>query len=84
MILRLIALIIRSRYKWKQETAYDKFYTHHASIPFNTVTSVYFQPMIDVVASIGVDYKGPNFHAIRGYLIAKNVEETKKNVDSYQ
>ena len=49
-----------------------------ASIPYDAVNSIYFQPMIDAVASIGVGYKGPNFHAIRGYLLEKNVEETKK------
>lgn len=49
-----------------------------ASIPFNTVNFVYFQPMIDTVASIGAGYKGPNFHDTHGYLLAKNVEETKK------
>ncbi|XVE92860.1 hypothetical protein REPUB_Repub01dG0139600 [Reevesia pubescens] len=55
-----------------------------ASIPFNAINSVYFQPMIDAVASMGAGYKGPNFHSFRGYLLAKNVEETKKCVDSYR
>ncbi|XVF12498.1 hypothetical protein REPUB_Repub08aG0124100 [Reevesia pubescens] len=54
-----------------------------ASVPFNAVNSVYFQPMIDAVASIGAGYKAPNFHAVRGYLLAKNVEETRKFVNSY-
>ncbi|XVF04569.1 hypothetical protein REPUB_Repub05bG0095300 [Reevesia pubescens] len=55
-----------------------------ASIPFNAVNSVYFQPMIDAVASMDAGYKGPNFDSFRGYLLAKNVEETKKFVDSYR
>ena len=53
-----------------------------ASILFNVVNLVYFQPMIDAAVSIGAGYKAPNFYAICGSLLAKNVEETKKFVDS--
>ncbi|XVE98465.1 hypothetical protein REPUB_Repub03eG0109000 [Reevesia pubescens] len=55
-----------------------------ASVPFNAVNSVYFQPMINAVASIGAGYKAPNFYVVRGYLLAKNVEETRKFVSSYR
>ncbi|XVF07012.1 hypothetical protein REPUB_Repub06bG0100900 [Reevesia pubescens] len=41
------------------------------------------QPTIKM-ASMGAGYKGPNFHSFRGYLLTKNVEETKKFVDSYR
>ncbi|PKI54062.1 hypothetical protein CRG98_025556 [Punica granatum] len=53
-------------------------------IPFNTVNSLYYQQAIDAIASMGVDYKGPSFHDLRGYLLTKNVEEVRKYVDSYR
>uniref|UniRef100_A0A7N2QZ99 DUF659 domain-containing protein n=2 Tax=Quercus lobata TaxID=97700 RepID=A0A7N2QZ99_QUELO len=49
------------------------------------VNSKYYQQMIDAIASIGPgNYKGPGFYALRGYLLAKNVEEVKNFVDSYR
>ncbi|XP_022855487.1 uncharacterized protein LOC111376741 [Olea europaea var. sylvestris] len=53
-------------------------------IPFNAVNSVYYQQSIDVIASMSPGYKGPNFHSLRGYLLAKNVEEVQKYVESYR
>lgn len=38
--------------------------------------------MIDAIASMSLNYKGPEFYAFRGYLLAKNVEEVKIFVDS--
>ncbi|XP_022895200.1 uncharacterized protein LOC111409377 [Olea europaea var. sylvestris] len=53
-------------------------------IPFNAVNSVYYQQSIDVIASMSPGYKGSNFHSLRGYLLAKNVEEVQKYVESYR
>lgn len=39
--------------------------------------------MIDVIASMGLGYKGPKFYVFRGYLLAKNVKEVKIFVNSY-
>lgn len=38
--------------------------------------------MIDAISSMSLNYKGPEFYAFRGYLLAKNVEEVKIFVDS--
>ncbi|XP_022879896.1 uncharacterized protein LOC111397283 [Olea europaea var. sylvestris] len=32
---------------------------------------------------MGLDYKSPNFHSFRSYLLAKNVEEVQNYVESY-
>jgi hypothetical protein len=32
---------------------------------------------------MGPGYKGPNFHALRGYYLAKAVDEVKIFVESY-
>lgn len=55
-----------------------------ASIPFNATTSRYYQPMIDAIASIGGGYKGPSMYRMRGPLLAKNVEATKKFAEGYR
>ncbi|KAJ9169761.1 hypothetical protein P3X46_017916 [Hevea brasiliensis] len=52
-----------------------------ACIPFNSVNSKYYQPMIDAIASMGAGYKGPNFYNLRSHLLSKNVEEVKKYID---
>ncbi|OMP00304.1 putative Zinc finger, BED-type [Corchorus capsularis] len=39
---------------------------------------------MEALASIGPGYKGPNFYDVRGFLLAKNVEATKKFVDSFR
>ncbi|XP_073104379.1 uncharacterized protein [Elaeis guineensis] len=38
---------------------------------------VYYR-QLDAIASMGPDYKAPNFHSVRGYLLTKNVDEVKK------
>ncbi|XP_025637044.1 uncharacterized protein [Arachis hypogaea] len=55
-----------------------------ASVPFNAVNSAYYQPMIDVIASMGVGYKGPNNPRVRGYLLSKLVEDVRKMIDGYR
>ena len=55
-----------------------------ARMPFNVVNSVYYQHAIDVVTVIGSSYKRPNLHDIRGYYLAKTVDEVKIYVESYR
>ncbi|XP_016192486.1 uncharacterized protein LOC107633366 [Arachis ipaensis] len=55
-----------------------------ASVPFNTVNSAYYQPMIDAIANIGAGYKGPKFGRVRGYLLSKLVEDVKKIIKRYR
>ncbi|XP_061361535.1 uncharacterized protein LOC133305351 [Gastrolobium bilobum] len=55
-----------------------------AGVPFNAVNSSYYQPMIDVICSMGPGYKGPNFYRVRGHLLNKWVREVNKLVESYR
>ncbi|KAL4394155.1 hypothetical protein AHAS_Ahas02G0123700 [Arachis hypogaea] len=55
-----------------------------ASVPFNAVNSAYYQPMIDVIASMGAGYKGPSYPRVRGYLLSKLVEDVRKMIDGYR
>ena len=51
-------------------------------IPFNVVNSVYYQKMIDAVATAGPGYKGPSYHAIRVPLLRDQKKEVQLLVES--
>ncbi|KAF1884223.1 hypothetical protein Lal_00035292 [Lupinus albus] len=55
-----------------------------ASVPFNATNSAYYQPMIDVVCSMGPSYKGPNYYRVRGHLVNKWVEDVKILINDYR
>ncbi|XP_025651930.1 uncharacterized protein [Arachis hypogaea] len=54
-----------------------------ASMPFDTVNSAYYLPMIDAIANMGAGYKGPNYGRVRGHLLSKLVEDVKKMSEYY-
>ncbi|XP_038698665.1 uncharacterized protein LOC119996190 [Tripterygium wilfordii] len=54
-----------------------------ALIPFNATNSKLYQPMVDAIASIGLGYKAPNIHVVRGKLLTKSVKEVKMFVNSF-
>jgi len=39
---------------------------YDVNVPFNSVKSYYYQPMIDVIISMGLGFKGPSYHDLRG------------------
>jgi len=55
-----------------------------ACVLFNVVNSVYYQHAIDAVTAMDLGYKGPNLHVIRGYYLAKAVDEVKIYVETYR
>ncbi|XP_061960409.1 uncharacterized protein LOC133681385 [Populus nigra] len=55
-----------------------------ACVPFNALNSVYYQHAIDAVTAMGPGYKGPNLHIIRGYYLAKAIDEVKIYVETYR
>jgi hypothetical protein len=55
----------------------------NACVPFNVVNSVYYQHAINAVTAMNLGYKRPNLLAIRGYYLAKAVDEVKIYVKSY-
>ena len=51
-------------------------------IPFNVVNSVYYQRMIDAVATVGPGYKGPSYHAVGVLLLRDQKKEVQLLVES--
>ncbi|KAK9990797.1 hypothetical protein SO802_025782 [Lithocarpus litseifolius] len=57
---------------------------YDACISINAVNSSYYQPMLNVVASYGPRYKGPNYHALRVPLLSEAKREVQLIVDSHR
>ncbi|XP_024445090.1 uncharacterized protein LOC18107685 [Populus trichocarpa] len=48
---------------------------YDVNVPFNGAKSYYYQPMIDVIASIRPGFKGPSYHDLRGPLLKDIVHD---------
>ncbi|XP_043697120.1 uncharacterized protein LOC122647875 [Telopea speciosissima] len=59
-------------------------FLYDAGVPLDTVNSVYFQPMVDAIASEGPGFKPPSYHDLRGWILKNSVEEVNKVVDQYK
>ena len=46
---------------------------YDADIPFNASRSIYYQPMLDAIASCGLGFMGPSYEDIRGPLLKNEV-----------
>uniref|UniRef100_A0A2P2J1R6 DNA binding protein n=2 Tax=Rhizophora mucronata TaxID=61149 RepID=A0A2P2J1R6_RHIMU len=51
--------------------------------PLDAVKSVYFQPMIDAIASGGSEVQGPSYNDLRGWVLKNSVDEVKSDVDKH-
>jgi hypothetical protein len=51
---------------------------YDADIPFNAARSVYYQTMLDAIASCGPGFKGPGYEDIRGNLLKNEVERVNE------
>jgi hypothetical protein len=58
----------------KAKMAWSKWW-FDSNISFNAANSVYYQPAIDAIASIGPGFKGPTYQELRGPLLRSNVRE---------
>jgi hypothetical protein len=75
--------------KWKKierEAAWECIarWWYDADIPFNAARSVYYQPMLDAVASCGSGVKGPTYEDIRGNLLKNEVERVKEYLTEFK
>ncbi|XP_019432954.1 PREDICTED: uncharacterized protein LOC109339878 [Lupinus angustifolius] len=53
-------------------------------ILFNCSNSVYYQPMIDAIAAIGLGYKGPSYYTIRSNLLHAMKKDVELLVETFR
>ncbi|RVW45809.1 hypothetical protein CK203_086263 [Vitis vinifera] len=68
---------------WRADMAVGRFF-YDACIPINAMNSFYFKPMLDVISTIGLGYKGPNYHQLRVNLLKDAKKEVQLLVNSYR
>ncbi|XP_061368956.1 uncharacterized protein LOC133311850 [Gastrolobium bilobum] len=49
--------------------------------PFDAVNSIYFQQMVEAIASAGSGFARPSHHELRGWILKNSLEEVKNDVD---
>lgn len=49
--------------------------------PFDAVNSIYFQEMVEAIASGGAGFEHPTHHEIRGWILRNSVQEVKNDID---
>ncbi|KAK1409447.1 hypothetical protein QVD17_35973 [Tagetes erecta] len=54
-----------------------------AGVSLDAVNSVYFQPMIDAIASQGSGVVGPSYHDLRSWILKNMVQEVRSDVDQF-
>lgn len=49
--------------------------------PFDAVNSIYFEQMVEAIASGGSGFQRPSHHELRGWVLKNSVEEVKNGID---
>lgn len=49
--------------------------------PFDAVNSIYFQQMVEAIASAGSGFQHPSNHELRGWILKNSVEEVRSDID---
>jgi hypothetical protein len=49
--------------------------------PFDAVNSVYFDQMVEAIASGGSDFQRPSHHELRGWVLKNSVGDVKNDID---
>ena len=57
---------------------------YDACFPINAMNSNYYQPMLNVVSSYDLRYRGPNYHALQVLLLREVKREVQLIVDSHR
>lgn len=53
-------------------------FIYESGIPFTAANSLFYQQMADAIAAVGPDYKMPSYHALRGKLLNKSIEDAEE------
>ncbi|KAK3020407.1 hypothetical protein RJ639_045712 [Escallonia herrerae] len=57
---------------------------YDANVPFNGAHSKYYQPMFDAALVVGLGFKAPSFHDLRGNLLRTLVDEISTYLDKFR
>ncbi|XP_008778107.4 uncharacterized protein LOC103697942 [Phoenix dactylifera] len=55
-------------------------FLYEAGVPMDAVNSVYFQPMLDAIASAGPGYEMFSYHDFRGWILKRSIEEANNKL----
>lgn len=77
-----IKACIQSKARWKETDMSLALWFYDACIPLNAVNSPHYQHAINMVASMGHGYIGPNYHALRVPLLKEAKLFVQNAVDS--
>lgn len=50
----------------------------------NAINFVYYLHATNIITTLSHRFKRPNFHALHGYYLAKEIDDVKLYVESYQ
>ncbi|XP_021769032.1 uncharacterized protein LOC110733319 [Chenopodium quinoa] len=56
-------------------------FLYDIGVPLDAVNSVYFQPMLDAIASEGTGVVGPSHQELRGWILKSAVNDVKADMD---
>ncbi|KAK3031911.1 hypothetical protein RJ639_036707 [Escallonia herrerae] len=56
-------------------------FLYDVGVPLDGVNSVYFQPMVDAIASQGSGVVGPAYHDLRSGILKNSVQEVRNDID---
>lgn len=59
-------------------------FLYEAGVPLDAVNSVYFQPMVDAIASAGPGLQLPSYHDFRGCILKRSVEDVNTVLEHYK
>nr|XP_023913311.1 uncharacterized protein LOC112024899 [Quercus suber] len=74
--------VFQSKERVRQADMAIAWFLYDNCIPFNVVNSVYYQRMIDAIASASPSYKGPSYHTVRVPLLRDQKKEVQLLVES--
>lgn len=59
-------------------------FLYDVGLPLDAVNSVFFQPMIDAIASAGPGLEGPSYHDLRGWILKNAVVEVNMVLERFK
>ncbi|RWR81594.1 zf-BED domain-containing protein/DUF659 domain-containing protein/Dimer_Tnp_hAT domain-containing protein [Cinnamomum micranthum f. kanehirae] len=59
-------------------------FLYDVGVPLDAVNSIYFQPMIDAIASAGPALEGPSYHDLRGWILKNAVVEVNTALERFK